>query len=135
MGITMPNEKPGEQWDLNRYLKSMGLTEADVETSAKTIKERLGATVPNRKPVEEPIQTWDPTRYLTSLGMSDDEVKEWMKARKKGRSFMTDRKDTLGEHLDRILERNAEIIYTADTILYNTILSNLFLATSKQRII
>jgi hypothetical protein len=135
MGINMPNEKPGEQWDLNRYLKSMGLTETDVETSAKAIKERLGATVSNEKPVEKPIQKWDPTRHLRSLGMSEDEVEAWMKARKKGRSFMTDRKDKFGEHLDMILERNADTIYTVDTILYNTILTNSFLATSKQRII
>ena len=127
----MPNEKPGEQWDLNRYLKSMGLNEADVETSAKAIKGRLRETAPNEKSVER----WDPTRYLKLLGMSEFEVEAWMKARKKGRSFMVDRNDRLGEHLDRILERNAETIYTVDTILYNTILSNSFLATSKQRII
>jgi hypothetical protein len=131
----MPNEKPGEQWDLNRYFKSMGLTEAEVETTVKTIKERAATTARNEKAVEKPIQRWDATQYLTSLGMSEDEVEAWVKARKKGRSFMTDQNDKLGEHLDRILERNAETIYTVDTILYNTILSNSFLATSKQRII
>jgi len=128
MGIMMPTEKPAEQWDLNRYLKSIGLTGPDVEASTHSIEETIRSQS-HEKRERSAIQS------LKSMGMSEADAEAWMKARKKGRSFMMDRNDKLGEHLDRILERNAKTIYAVDTILYNTILSNSFMATSRQRII
>ncbi len=124
----MPNEKPADQWDLNRYLKSIGLTGPDVEASAHSIAETIRAQSPEKRE-RSAVQS------LKSMGMPEVDVEAWMKARKQGRSFMVDSNDKLGEHLDRILERNAKTIYTVDTILYTTILSNSFMATSRQRFI
>lgn len=81
----------------------------------------------------KPVEQWDLTQFFISMGMSKEEAEAWVKARKKGRSFKTDSSDAVGEHLDRILERNNKVIYAVDTILTNNILANSYLASSMRR--
>ena len=131
MGFRMPIQKKVEPWDLNRYLKSLGLTEADIKVSAESITGKIQET----PSLAKPAQPVDARQFLKSMGMSDLDIEAWRKARKRGLSFKMDHDDKLGEHLDRLLERNAKTIYTVDTILYNTMISNSFMAASKQRFI
>ena len=84
---------------------------------------------------QKPGERWDLAEFLTSLGMSEEEAKAWIEARKKGRSLKKESSDTFGERLDKILERNKDVIYTVDTILHKTILTNSYSAHSTQRII
>ena len=82
---------------------------------------------------QKPTQEWDLTQFLVSMGMSKEEAETWVKARRKGRSFKADSSDAIGEHLDRILERNNKVIYATDSLLANNILTNSYLASSMRR--